>query len=135
MARHTETKRRLKAEKIHRALCPICRHDNVAIIEKLYADFWFPIELTDRFQLVGPGRPYQHESSACRGLKRHMTRRGVHSKRKSHLRGAIRAGLRHGDRFGQFFRFVDPETTFEIFSRSFSKIMEDAHLRGESGSL
>jgi hypothetical protein len=59
--------------KRHQANCPLCKHPLIGQIEQLYGNWYSPAELLKIFDLVGPGKTYENESAAYRGIGRHMT--------------------------------------------------------------
>ncbi len=120
--------------KKHKSNCPLCGHPDIERIEQLFGDWHMPAELIRIFNLVGPGRTYENESAAFRGIKRHMaaSRKPLY-RRIRNAEGAFRCYARSGP---QAIAKLDQVTLYRMGLETMAKLGEmtastQHHLDGE----
>ncbi|GAF78313.1 unnamed protein product [marine sediment metagenome] len=111
--------------KKHEANCPLCKHPEIAEIERFYGDWYTQKELIDMFELAGEGRTYENESAAYRGILRHMTaKRTPLDRRAKNCLGLLRCFARNGERV---MSQVEPITLLTVGQKAASKLAEIEH--------
>ncbi len=108
--------------KRHKTNCPLCKHPEIEYIEQLYGDWHIPSELIGMFDLVGPGKTYENESAAYRGIERHMTasRKPIDRRAKNAI-GLLRCFARNGAKaIGK----ADPSVLLPAGQRAAAKLGE-----------